>query len=98
MRAMRQLFSVTAAVVALVALTGCSGEKSGGGTTRAQATVQASNSDCDFKEITAGARREGTCVARGVPVTVVNRAHWLHGKDYDGRILDVAAARRLGAA
>jgi hypothetical protein len=97
MRAMKQLLAVTTVVIGSTALTGCSGSKSAA-TTQGRATVESSSSDCDFKQITTGARREGTCVARGVRVTVVDRAHWLHGKDYDGRIRGWTAARALGRA
>jgi hypothetical protein len=91
---MRRRFALAALVVLAAALAGCGG---GRAKQRATPTVQSASSDCAFKQITAGARREGTCVARGVPVTVVNRSHWLHGKDYDGRILDIRTADSLGA-
>jgi hypothetical protein len=93
---MTRFLAATAALAALAVLSGCSGH-SVGRRTRANATVQSSSSDCAFKEITAGARREGTCVARGVSVIVVDRPHWLHGTDYDGRILDVETADALSA-
>ena len=67
----------------------------GGAKKRVQPTVQASSSDCELKEITAGVRREGVCVARGVTITVANRAHWLHGKEYDARVLRVRTATTL---
>lgn len=66
-------------------LAGCSG----GATGDRRAEVQRGSSDCDFKGITAGPRHEGSCVAHGVAVTVADKAHWLHGADYDVRVLDV---------
>jgi len=87
----RLAFTVLAALVAVVVAGGCGG----GGKKQAELTVQSSSSDCDFKQITAGARREGECVARGVKITVVNRAHWLHGKDYDARIDSIRTANEL---
>jgi hypothetical protein len=82
-------------IVALLAavLAGCDG----GATKRAPVTVRRSSSDCDLKQITAGARREGVCVARGVTLTVVDKAHWLHGKEYDARVLSVRRASTLPA-
>jgi hypothetical protein len=85
----RPLAAAAIATCAFVA--GCGG----GAKKQAVLTVQSSTSDCDFKQITAGARREGVCVARGVTVTVVNRAHLLHGKDYDVRVLGVRTATAL---
>jgi hypothetical protein len=79
------LFALLAAVMA-----GCDG-----GAKKQPVTVERGSSDCDMKGITAGARREGVCVARGVTITVANRAHWLHGKDYDARILSVRRASTL---
>jgi len=78
-----------AALVAVVA--GCGG----GAKSRVRPAVQSSSSDCDLKGITAGARREGICVAKGVTITVANRAHWLHGKEYDARVLSVHTATKL---
>jgi len=63
-------------------LAGCSGGKD-----KTTPVVQSSSTDCGFKEITTGPRREGTCVAQGVNITVANKAHWLHGKDYSARII-----------
>ena len=48
-----------------------------------------------MKGVTAGARREGSCVARGVTITVANRRHWLHGKEYDARVLSAHTATKL---
>jgi hypothetical protein len=44
---------------------------------------------------TAGARREGVCVVRGVTITVANRAHWLRGKEYDVRVVSLHTATTL---
>jgi hypothetical protein len=82
-------FLAVATVAALVA--GCGG----GDKSRVRPAVQSSSSDCDLKGITAGGRREGTCVARGVTITVSNRPHWLHGKEYDARVLSVDTATTL---
>jgi hypothetical protein len=82
-------FLALAAVAAIVA--GCGG----GAKSRVRATVQSSSSDCELKEITGGARREGSCVARGVTITVADRPHWLHGKEYDARVLSVRTATTL---
>jgi len=65
-----------------VVLAGCSGGKD-----KTTPVVESSSTDCGFKEITSGPRREGTCTARGVHVTVANKAHWLRGKDYSARII-----------
>lgn len=62
-----------------------------------KATVQSSSSDCAFRGITAGPRREGTCVARGVAITVADRAHWLDGREYAARIVGVRTAATLHA-
>jgi hypothetical protein len=83
-------FLVLAVLAVVVA--GCGG----GASRRVRPTVQASSSDCDQKGITAGPRREGVCVARGVTITVANRAHWLHGKEYDARVLSVHTAATVG--
>jgi hypothetical protein len=71
---------------------GCGSEKK---SQAKKATVQSSSSDCAFKGITAGPRREGTCLARGVALTVADRAHWLHGKDYAARVEGVRTAGTL---
>jgi hypothetical protein len=71
-----------------VVIAGCGGR----GSSRVRPTVQATSSDCGLKGITAGPRREGVCVARGVTVTVANRAHWLHGEEYDARVESVRTA------
>jgi hypothetical protein len=42
--------------------------------------------------------REGTCVARGVALTVADRAHWLHGKDYAARVEGVRTVGTLHAS
>jgi Domain of unknown function (DUF4352) len=84
--------SLLAALAALVLVAGCGG--SGG--KKGSVSITQSNNDCGFKQITAGARREGTCVARGVAITVVNKAHLLHGKQYDARILATRSARTVG--
>jgi hypothetical protein len=79
-------FLVLAALAAVVA--GCGG----GAKSRVRPAVQSSSSDCDLKGITAGARHEGVCVAKGVTITVANKAHWLHGEEYDARVLSVHTA------
>jgi hypothetical protein len=94
---MRHLLAVSGAVLSAIAVAGCSGGESGAAP-RARPTVESSGSDCAFKQVTAGARREGRCVARGVLVTVVDRRHRLHGKDYDARILGIRLAKTVGAA
>jgi hypothetical protein len=76
-------FLVLAALAAIVA--GC-GE---GGKSRERPTIRSGASDCDLKGITSGARREGRCVARGVAVTVADKAHWLHGREYDARVVSI---------
>jgi hypothetical protein len=97
---MRRVLAVAAVPVLAAALAGCGGggTSGGGAKQRARPTLQSSGSDCDLKQITAGARREGRCVARGVQITVANRTHWLHGKDYDARILGARTLRSLAAA
>jgi hypothetical protein len=90
---MRRIFPLGLAALAVVA-TGCGGASK----ERVQPSVQQNSGDCDFRQITAGARREGACVARGVSVTVANRAHWLHGKDYDARVLGVRFANAMTTA
>jgi len=100
---MRRALAIAAIPLLAAALAGCGG--SSGTKPRAQPAVQSSSSDCDLRQITAGARREGRCVARGVEVTVADRGHWLHGQDYDARILGLrtvaslpaGTGRRLGA-
>jgi uncharacterized protein DUF4352 len=84
-------------LILLVALALVAGGCGGSTKHEAKATVQSSSSDCAFKGITAGPRREGTCVARGVAITVADRAHWLHGKDYDARVLGMRTASKLRA-
>jgi Domain of unknown function (DUF4352) len=80
------------ALVALVVLvTGC-----GGGGKKSDVTISQSNNDCGQRQITEGARREGTCTVRGVAVTVVNKAHLLHGKQYDARILATRSVKTVG--
>jgi hypothetical protein len=92
---MRSLLALFLLATLALFLAGCSG----GAKSRANhPTVLSSSSNCDFKQITAGARREGTCAARGVAITVVNRAHRLHGREYDARVLSVRRAKRLGQA
>jgi hypothetical protein len=81
---------VLAALAAVVG--GCGG---GGAKERVRPTVRSSSSDCGLKGITGGARREGTCVARGITITVANRAHWLDGKEYDARALSIRTATTL---
>ena len=88
---MRRLLAFAAVATLAVVVAGCSG----GTKSKARATVLSSSSDCDLKGITAGPRREGACVARGVRITVANRAHVLRGKDYDARILNVRTTRAL---
>lgn len=61
----------------------------GGGAGQHQVALRSSNRDCDFKGITAAPYREGVCVARGVTITVADKAHWLSGQDYDARISEV---------
>ena len=88
---MRRLCALAAVVALAFVVGGCAGGKKSG----ARPTIASSSSSCDLKGITAGPRREGVCVARGVTITVVNRAHWLHGKEYDARILAVHTAPKL---
>src|SRR5262245_2456860 len=88
---MRRALAIAAVPVAAAALAGCGG----GGKQREQPRLQSTNTDCALRQITAGARREGSCVARGVKVTVADRAHWLHGRDYDARILSLRTLRSL---
>jgi hypothetical protein len=96
---MRRFVAVAAVPVLAVVLAGCGGGGANGGAKqRARPTLESSGTDCDLKQITAGARREGRCVARGVQITVANRTHWLHGKDYDARILGVRTLSSLAAA
>ena len=45
--------------------------------------------DCDVKGITSGDRREGECTAKGVAVSVVDKASTLHGKEYDAHVESV---------
>src|SRR3954447_13777436 len=62
---------------------------SGSSSDNAQSPIAVSNTDCDFKGITSGAREEGECTARGVAITVADKAHVLHGKEYDAQVKDV---------
>ena len=74
-----------AAVLSFVALGGCSDSAK----KPAQAGIQQSDTDCDFKGITSGDRLEGECVAKGVAITVADKANTLHGKDYDVHVENV---------
>jgi hypothetical protein len=78
------------ALVMLVLVAGC-----GGGGKKSDVTIAQSNDECALKQITTGARREGTCIVRGVTITVVNKAHVLHGKQYDARIIATSTGKKL---
>src|SRR5438128_151704 len=86
---MRLVLALAAVAALAVAVAGC------GGGAKSPVTLRSGSSDCDLKEITTGARREGVCTARGVTITVANRAHWLHGQDYDAHVLSVRTAGTL---
>ena len=90
---MSRPLALTALTALAAILAGCGGS---GSKHIATPTVRSSSSDCEFKQITVGARREGDCVARGVAITVVNEPHWLHGKEYDARIAGVSTAKTVG--
>jgi hypothetical protein len=74
-------------LIALLTLLACALPACSGTTGQRRVNLSASNNDCDFKGITAGPFREGDCVARGVAITVVDKAHWLHGREYDARLV-----------
>jgi len=90
---MRRLRALAAAAVLAFTVAACGAATKN----RPRATVASSSSDCDLKGITVAPRREGVCVARGVTITVADRAHWLHGKEYAARIQVVRTARTLHA-
>jgi hypothetical protein len=58
--------------------------------------TQPSGGDCAQKGITTAAAREGTCVANGTKITVVNKAHWLPQEGYDVRVLGVRTVPKVG--
>ena len=65
-------------------------------TTRGQTlTLPSATAQCDAKQLTAPAYVEGSCVVYGVTLTFVNKAHWLHRREYDARLERVRTATAL---
>lgn len=55
-------------------------------------TLSGGTAECDAKQITAGAFREGSCAVYGVTVTFVDKTHWLHRREYDVHLQGVRTA------
>jgi hypothetical protein len=58
-------------------------------------TLPSATAQCDAKQLTAPAYVEGSCVVYGVTLTFVNKAHWLHRREYDARLEGVRTATAL---
>jgi hypothetical protein len=82
-------FTLIAIPVAVLAMSGCGNTKKTEKANRAHPRVSSRNSACERAGISSEPYREGSCVESGITITVADRAHWLHGTDYDARFLNL---------